>query len=247
MSKIDQINNVVASYFSNNKTVTLVPAKDLMPYFILAGIFPKDHKNGLPIRNILRALDSKNQLAKLPHVLAERKDSNTNWFFSSTPTTNPIIPKADKTLKNKIKTPKPTNSDEHYVIDLCDEILNQKAQRQHRFSFLVGDPNPKGTCSKLPVDAYYPELNIVIEFREKQHTQEVPFFDKPNLFTVSGVNRSEQRKRYDQKRRDILPQHGIKLIEIDFFQLTHNAKGKLLREQNNDYKAISTILKPYHE
>ena len=247
MSKIDQINSVVASYFSNNKTVTLVPAKDIMPYFILAGIFPKDHKNGLPIRNILRALDSKNQLAKLPHVLAEIKDKNTYWFFSSTLTTNPTITKTKKTLKTKIKTPKPNNSDEHYVIDLCDEILNQKAQRQHRFNFLVGDPNPKGTCSKLPVDAYYPELNIVIEFREKQHTQEVPFFDKPNLFTVSGVNRSEQRKRYDKKRRNILPQHGIKLIEIEFSQLTHNAKGKLLREQNNDYKMISTIIKPKHE
>ena len=48
-------------------------------------------------------------------------------------------------------------SDESYVIDLCDEVLKQKAFRQHRFDFLKGD---SGT--KLPVDAYYSSLNLVI-------------------------------------------------------------------------------------
>lgn len=33
----------------------------------------------------------------------------------------------------------------------------------------------------LPVDAYYKELNIVVEYREKQHTEEVEFFDKLRL------------------------------------------------------------------
>ena len=42
------------------------------------------------------------------------------------------------------------SSDEHYVIDLCDEVLGLKASRQHRFDFLKGD-----TGVRLPVDAYY--------------------------------------------------------------------------------------------
>lgn len=72
------------------------------------------------------------------------------------------------------KASKPrSQSDESYVIDLCDEVLRQKALRQFRFDFLRGD---SGT--KLPVDAYYPSLNLVIEFKEKQHTEEVKFFDK---------------------------------------------------------------------
>jgi len=49
-------------------------------------------------------------------------------------------------------------SDEHYVIDLCDELLGVPAERQYRFDFLRGD-----TGVSLPVDAYYPDLNLVIE------------------------------------------------------------------------------------
>lgn len=39
-------------------------------------------------------------------------------------------------------------SDESYVIDLCDEVLGIKASRQHKFDFLTGD-----TGHRLPVDA----------------------------------------------------------------------------------------------
>jgi len=62
-------------------------------------------------------------------------------------------------------------SDEHYVIDLCDEIIGQTAMRQHRFDFLRGDSGVP-----LPVDAYYPNINLVIEYHESQHTQSTPFF-----------------------------------------------------------------------
>jgi len=95
-----------------------------------------------------------------------------------------------------------SESDESYVIDLCDEALKLKALRQHRFDFLKGD---SGT--KLPVDAYYPSLNLVVEFKERQHTEEVKFFDRSQ--TVSGVGRGEQRKIYDQRRKEVLPKQGI--------------------------------------
>jgi hypothetical protein len=40
----------------------------------------------------------------------------------------------------------------------------------HRFDFLRGYPTPRLPIgSKLPVDAYYPEANLVLEFRESQH------------------------------------------------------------------------------
>ena len=31
------------------------------------------------------------------------------------------------------------NSDEHYIINLCDDVLGEKASRQHSFDFLRGD------------------------------------------------------------------------------------------------------------
>lgn len=145
-------------------------------------------------------------------------------------------PKINANTKAKPETTSRKNSDENYVIDLCDEILNQKAFRQHRFDFLKGD---SGT--KLPVDAYYPTLNLVIEFRERQHTEEVKFFDKRQ--TVSGVGRGEQRKIYDQRRRDVLPQHGLKLVEFNYSDFEHKKSKKLVRSSVHDVKEIVKKLK----
>ena len=51
--------------------------------------------------------------------------------------------------------------DEKYILELCDEILGEKGIRQHTFPFLRGDAG-----TKLPVDAFYKEHNLVVEYRE---------------------------------------------------------------------------------
>ena len=86
------------------------------------------------------------------------------------------------------------DSDEYYVISLCNEALGIEGQQQYRLPFLLGD---SGT--RLPVDAYYSSLKLVIEYYERQHTESVKLFDK--RMTVSGVNRGEQRRIYDERRR----------------------------------------------
>jgi hypothetical protein len=63
-------------------------------------------------------------------------------------------------------------SDEHYVLDLCDEILGSRGHRQFTFDWLRGDPSPKRPLgTKLPVDAYWAALGLVVEFQEEQHSQ----------------------------------------------------------------------------
>jgi hypothetical protein len=131
-----------------------------------------------------------------------------------------------------------SDSDEAYILDLCDEFLKQKAVRQHRFDFLKGD-----TGVKLPVDAYYPDLNLVIEYRERQHTEEVKFFDK--RITKTGVSRGEQRKLYDEKRRVEIPKNGLKLIEFDYSDFEHNRRKRLLRNKEFDLKVVLEILNRY--
>lgn len=245
MSKTSQINKVVQEYFEVNKSINTIPAKDMMPYFILAGVFEKDNKNGLPIRAVLRRLDDKNELQQIPFVHAERKAANTNWFFqrssSSIPTQKPIKEKPKKIEAHKSNGRK--DSDEHYVLDLCDEVLKIQGLRQHRFDFLLGDPNPQGKSAKLPVDSYYPELNLVIEYKEQQHTKPNKHFDKPDLFTVSGVHRGEQRKIYDQRRLDVLPKHGIQVIEISFSDFNYDSKDRILRRKD-DIEKVKKLLKP---
>lgn len=124
-------------------------------------------------------------------------------------------------------------SDESYVIDLCDEILGCKALRQHHFDFLRGD-----TGTMLPVDAYYPELKMVVEYYESQHTQATPFFD--NKQTVSGVSRGEQRRIYDQRRKEVLPEQGIKLIIISYTDF--GTSKHLNRNYVHDLRVIKDIL-----
>lgn len=61
---------------------------------------------------------------------------------------------------------------------------------------------------------FYPELNLVVEYKDRQHFEPLAFYDKDKEITVSRVSRGEQRRIYDQHRRDILPDLGIWLVEI---------------------------------
>ncbi|MES2418299.1 MAG: hypothetical protein V4541_08930 [Bacteroidota bacterium] len=243
MEKITLISQVVKTYFDQNPLVLIIPAKDLMPHFIAAGIFAKDQKNGLSIRNILRNQDNTNQLHQFPFVITERKAVNTNWFFSRNSKLD-LSEVSSQLSKLSISTTTKCSridSDEHYILELCDEVLHRKGIRQHRFDFLKGD-----TGVKLPVDIYYPKLNLVIEYREHQHIKSVNHFDKPNILTVSGVNRGKQRKIYDQRRRDVLPKNGIRLIEIVYTNFVFNKRNRIVRDRERDLQIIINIIKGYN-
>lgn len=144
---------------------------------------------------------------------------------------------------NKEQSIKPSsvsrqNSDEAYIINLCDDVLQLTAKRQHKFSFLKGD-----TGKSLPVDAYYEELNLVIEYHEKQHTEEVNFFDK--RITASGVTRAEQRRKYDELRKTEIPKNGLSLVIFDYSEFQHTNGKRLVRNPNEDYKVIEDKLRVY--
>ena len=81
IQKVGRIDQVVRDFFKKNPTVREVMAKDLMPLFIEKGIYSKDHRNGLPIRNTLRMLDEENQLQLLKNVKVVRHETNRNWYF----------------------------------------------------------------------------------------------------------------------------------------------------------------------
>lgn len=125
--------------------------------------------------------------------------------------------------------------DEIYVIDLCDELLGMQGSRQHRFTWLVGDPGVDGRPRPLPVDAYYEMHRLVVEYRELQHDAAVAFFDKPDRLTVSGVHRGEQRRIYDQRRDLLIPEHGLRLWVITPDQVGADRRGRLsARDHDRD-------------
>lgn len=242
---ITQINELIEEYFNTHK-VDFIAAKDMMPAFINAGIFTKDIKKGLPFRKVLRALDEENALDKIPFVHAERKEKSTYWYlvrkgkqYAATEETTPIS-------KKQLGINKRVNSDKNYVINLCDALLNDTAARQHRFPFILGDfHKDKKSRTKLPVAAYYQNLTLVIEYREKQHTEEVPHLDKPEVKTVSGVSRGEQQKIYDQRRRDALLRKDIHLIEINYYAFEYDSQFNIIRNKEKDIEILQGLLKDY--
>ena len=230
--RVKAINNVLRAYFADKTNPRQVPAFKLMGLFIDKGVFNKDHRNGLPIRNLLRKLHNESSLHDIPYARVELKKKNIYWTFvdvnadvdANTLLSNGLVDVSNGTSGRK-KGSSRIDSDEYYVIGLCNEVLKRKALQQHCFEFLLGD-----TGRKLPVDAYYADLNLVIEYYESQHTESTPFFD--NKKTVSGVSRGEQRRLYDERRRTELPKHGIKLIILRYSDF---GTTKRLKRDNREH------------
>jgi hypothetical protein len=131
--------------------------------------------------------------------------------------------------------------DEQYVIGLCDRVLGLKAERQRKFPFLVGDPDHLGRCRALLVDAYYEKHKLVVEYRERQHSEPVSIMDR-RWCAVSGCSRAEQRRRYDQRRREVLPLNGVRLLELDYTMFAHDRRKRLLRNAALDERVIRSRL-----
>lgn len=81
-SEIIKMGYVIQAFLEKEKLVDVKP-KDLMLILIEKGFFMKDQREGLPLREILRELDSRNELYLLPQVRAVRKEKNVSWFFNA--------------------------------------------------------------------------------------------------------------------------------------------------------------------
>lgn len=71
--RIMAINSVLRDYFADKTNPRQVPALELMGLFIDKGVFNKDHRNGLPIRNVLRKLHKEGRLHDIPYAHEELK------------------------------------------------------------------------------------------------------------------------------------------------------------------------------
>lgn len=80
-SEIIKMGYVIQEFLEKEKLVDAKP-KELMPILIKKGFFKKDHREGLPLREVLRELDKNDLLYFLPQVRVERKESKRYWFFN---------------------------------------------------------------------------------------------------------------------------------------------------------------------
>ena len=83
-------------------------------------------------------------------------------------------------------------------------------------------------------------MNLVVEYCERQHSEAVPFFDR--RLTISGVGRGEQRRIYDERRREILPQHGIRLVSVSYSDFEYDSRKRIIRDRQRDIQIIRNKL-----
>jgi predicted GTPase len=100
-----------------------------------------------------------------------------------------------------------------------------------------------GGIIKLPVDAYFPVTNLIVEYKEKQHFQAVKIMDK--RMTISGVNRGEQRRIYDLRKEQWAVENNIRFLIIGYSDLAHKKNGRLIRSADEDKKVVKKLLNEF--
>lgn len=233
------INAVISAYFDENPSTHWIPVKKIMPSLVAAGIFNKDEKKGLPLRKILRQLDNNLKLELIPTAHAERNENTVYWYLVregekyEPKEAIPVITKKQQRLLD-IK-----NSDEYYLVDLCDEILGEEASRKHIFDSIVGNLHKHGKGrTKLPVDAYYKNLKLVIEFyKDRSETQEEP--------SEKEQARVAQITYYDELKKKRILKMELRLLKIKFSRFELNDTGKLIRNTEEDIAVLKNILQEF--
>jgi hypothetical protein len=127
----------------------------------------------------------------------------------------------------------------NYVIGLVSELLGESPEREKRFPWATGDVSPKtGRAALLPFDAVWESQRLIVEVDENQHRQPVPFWDKPDKLTVSGVSRGVQRRLYDERKRAAAREHGYAVVEIPWERRPIPEK----RDRESDLVLVRSLL-----
>ncbi len=84
-----------------------------------------------------------------------------------------------------------------------------------------------------------PIPRLAAEGQERQHTEAVPFFDRRQ--TVSGVGRGKQRRLYDQRKAELIPASGLRLVVIHKAESTVRA-DRIARAPERDLAVVRARL-----
>ncbi|GHA47547.1 hypothetical protein GCM10007103_30610 [Salinimicrobium marinum] len=82
VEEVVKIGYVIQKYLEENNLKEAKP-KDLMPLLIKKGIFKQDHREGLPLRELLKQLERAGKLYLIPQASFEQKNQNKYWFFNA--------------------------------------------------------------------------------------------------------------------------------------------------------------------
>jgi hypothetical protein len=126
-----------------------------------------------------------------------------------------------------------------YVIGLVAEVLGEEPELEKTYPWALGDPSPTtGRRARLPFDAVWERRGLIVEVDEDQHRRPVAFWDKPEVMTVSGVSRGEQRDLYARRKREAARAQGYNVVEIPWERTPPPSK----RSRKDDLGEIRSLL-----
>ena len=214
-----------------------------MPALVENGVFEQDKKNGMPLRQVLRALDVKNELEKIPRLHAERINGDVYWYFLREGAEYVSNHVSDVPNAKQKRAEERANSDEVYLMGLVDELLEQTGSRKHTFEYLLGDLHQNGkTRTLLAIDVYYHNLGLALEIVEHPDTHKNAVDSKEEKLTVSGITRAEQRLKYFNRKRKVLTEKDKYFVEIPIGKFDVDDSLKLIRDKQNDARVLRGLL-----
>jgi hypothetical protein len=108
-----------------------------------------------------------------------------------------------------------------YVLELVDELVGEPGWRDHRFRWLTedepDDERRRMSSPLLPVDAYYPSRQLVVQYRDR-------------------------RQAGDRRREQLIPRQGIALVTITPEVLATDRRGRVAQRRDADARAIEALL-----
>lgn len=130
---------------------------------------------------------------------------------------------------------------QRYVTELLETLLGP-AETEKRFPWCRGDSRVSTRLGlPLPYDAVWEARKLIVEVDERQHTEQVAFFDKPDRLTVSGVHRGEQRPLYDHRKSQCARDNGYTVIRVPAKTLAWRGH-RLARDLSADLPVLTDLL-----
>ncbi len=264
--KINELSITIQKYLEKEKIENAKP-KDLMPILIKKGYFLKDHRNGLPLRNLLRDLDRNNQLHLLPQVRVERKEKNTFWFFS--PVYNTFINKVSVYLEQNKEHPFNRYNSWNHCYNAFGSITDSKLLSLHLGFYLASWGMYRGSSKLLQKDYLVHEggVEILKAFSSLRcsKTREITVHDIDTILQLIS-----ELKAYYKSVLGVLPSNtliskiilgtlgclpafdryfcdGVKEQEKDFRSLTKKSLLLLFEYMENRKDDINKIRKQHSE
>ena len=183
-------------------------------------------------------MNERDHINILPWALGEGETNRLKWSFVF------LEGYSLKELEEKIIDEQISKfvefSDENYLFDLCDQILGQKALRQHLFHFPDKGRN-------FPVHGFYPELELALYYRKPPQSEVVTHLKHISWISGRSIHREKEEEGFLQRCREQLSEKGIRFLEIHHSNFSYNKLERLKKDSQQDMTVLKDLLYDFME